>query len=208
MSRDPRDRIAPETSAEELRADLEKALRFIWRHNSGDSTEAARARAVEVIDLLTRHLRELGIERRLLHPLDDIHLAFAEARRGRSVPLFAPRPLKGRPPVELKKFSVMMKSALAIDLLIDVGRSRTKAADHVAAELRKLGFSVTAKTVLGWRDRLAKAAKSGHQYAADWISYGGKYQREKEQILRGVNADQKIDQFDEARKQLKAIASD
>jgi hypothetical protein len=122
MSRDPRDRIAPETSAEELRADLEKALRFIWRHNSGDSTEAARARAVEVIDLLTRHLRELGIERRLLHPLDDIHLAFAEARRGRSVPLFAPRPLKGRPPVELKKFSVMMKSALAIDLLIDGGK--------------------------------------------------------------------------------------
>src|SRR5262245_41375258 len=118
MSRDPRDRIAPETSAEELRAELEAALRFIWKHHSGNSVKAARARAVAVIELIERHLDDLGIERSLTSPLGDIYLALAEAERGVLDPLFKPKPLSSRPPTTFAMLWVMMKASLAIDLFM------------------------------------------------------------------------------------------
>ena len=58
-----RRRIAPRTTAEELRTSLEGSLNFIWKHYGGGDVQAARERTVEIISLLRQHLRELAVDR-------------------------------------------------------------------------------------------------------------------------------------------------
>lgn len=212
MSRDPRDRIPPNTTAKELQADLEGALRFITQRVKGNSAKAARARAIEVVDLLTRHLRELGIEPSLLRPLDDIYLAFADAERGVLPLLFKPKALKGRPPTELAWFWVMMKAALAIDLLIAAKRTREAAAKQVVKELRKYGVPVEGngkewKTVLRWREDLAKAGRGGGRHNKDWTWYGGFYLHERDDALRLIR-EEKSDPEALAKRQLDLLRRD
>ncbi len=213
----PHPRISPKTTAEELRTSLEGALRFIWRYYGGSDPRAARTRVVEVVDLLQRHLDELGIDRSLTRSLSDIQSAFSEAERGHLVPLFQSKPLMARPPIELWKLHVRVTAALAMDLLMATKKSRREAAGRVASELKKLGIPIKDKgkvppkvdvppwkTVQGWREELAKSGRGAGWHPADWAWYGGIYLEDKERVLQRVREGQ-IDPEAEAKRLLKAI---
>lgn len=189
----PNHRIPSETKAEQLRVSLEGPLKFIQQAHRGTNKQAARTRAREVIDLLRRHLDELGVDRSLTRPLADIQMAFSEAERGRVVPLFEPEPLKGRPPAELRRLFVMAKVALAIDMLMKAGRKKEEAAREVVKKLRKYGVPIKGKkdiqeweTVVRWREDLAKAGRGAGWHNLDWDLYGGLYLLEKEGRLRFI----------------------
>lgn len=189
----PNHRILSETKAEQLRVSLEGPLKFIQQAHRGKNKQAARTRAWEVIDLLRRHLDELGVDRSLTRPLADIQMAFSEAERGRVDPLFEPEPLKGRPPAELRGLFVMAKVALAIDMLMKAGRKKEEAAREVVKKLREYKVPIKGKkdiqewkTVLGWREDLAKAGRGAGQHNRDWDLYGVFYLLEKEGRLRLV----------------------
>jgi hypothetical protein len=161
-----RRRIDPATTADKLRTKLEGTLRFIHRHNRGK--DAARRRALETIDYLKRHLPELGVDRSLTRSLDDIHMAFAEAERGRIVSLFEPKQVGHKLPTELSRLYVMAKASLAMDLLMAAKVKKEKAAREVAKVLRKHGFPFKGnldvpawRTVVGWREKLRKKRASG-----------------------------------------------
>ncbi len=207
----PRPRISSKTTAEELRAWLEGALQFIWRHYGGADKAAARTRAVEVLDLLQQHLDDLGIDRSQTRPLKDIQSAFIEAERGRRDPLFQPEPLASRPPTEHWTLYVRGKAALAMDLLMMKKFSRMEAARRVASELRKLGVPIEGKqdvqdwkTVQGWREELAKAGGGAGWHHPDWDFFGSIYLMEREAVLGWVNSGE-LDAEEEALRQLNRI---
>ena len=209
----PNHHILSETKAEQLRVSLEGPLKFIQQAHRGTNKQAARTRAWEVIDLLRRHLDELGVDRSLTRPLADIQMAFSEAERGRVDPLFEPEPLKGRPPAELRGLFVMAKVALAIDMLMKAGKKREEAAREVVRKLREYEVPIKGKkdiqeweTVLGWRVELAKAGRHAGWHNLEWDWYGGMYLLEKEGRLRLVeegDADPKA----EAMRQLDLVRS-
>ena len=209
----PNHRIPSETKAEQLRVSLEGPLKFIQQAHRGTNKQAARTRAREVIDLLQRHLDELGVDRSLTRPLVDIQMAFSEAERGRVVPLFEPEPLKGRPPAELRRLFVMAKAALAIDMLMAANKNTEEAAREVVKKLRQYGVPIKGKkdiqeweTVLGWRVELAKAGRHAGWHNLEWDWYGGMYLLEKKGRLRLVeegSADPKA----EAMRQLDLVRS-
>ena len=209
----PNHRIPSETKAEQLRVSLEGPLKFIQQAHRGTSKQAARTRAREVIDLLQRHLDKLGVDRSLTRPLVDIQMAFSEAERGRVVPLFQPEPLKHRPPAELRRLFVMAKVALAIDMLMKAGKKREEAAREVVKKLREYGVPIKGKkdiqewkTVLGWREDLAKAGRGAGQHNRDWDWSGGLYLLEKKGRLRFIK-DGSADPKAEAMRQLDLIRS-
>src|SRR5262245_42481189 len=113
----------PDAKAEMRRA-LEGPLRAIVdgvmsRDGKRRSTPpGSRERAAKVLHVLQRHLDDLGVDRALTNPLENILEAFAETDRGRVHPLFMPKPLKGRPPAPLSQFDLMIETALEIDRLI------------------------------------------------------------------------------------------
>ena len=209
----PNHRIPSETKAEQLRVSLEGPLKFIQQMHQGTNQQAARTRAREVIDLLRRHLNELGVDRSLTRPLADIQMAFSEAERGRVDPLFEPEPLKGRRPAELRRLFVMAKVALAIDMLMKAGRKKEEAAREVVRKLREYEVPIKGKkdiqeweTVIRWREDLAKAGRGAGQHNRDWDLYGVFYLLEKEGRLRLVeegNADPEA----EAMRQLDLVRS-
>lgn len=189
----PNHHILSETKAEQLRVSLEGPLKFIQQAHRGTNKQAARTRAREVIDLLQRHLDELGVDRSLTRPLADIQMAFSEAERGRVDPLFKPEPLKGRRPAELRRLFVMAKVALAIDMLMKAGRKKEEAAREVVRKLREYKVPIKGKkdiqewkTVIRWREDLAKAGRGAGQHNRDWDLYGVFYLLEKEGRLRLV----------------------
>ena len=154
--------IAPNTTAEQIRSQLEATLEFLLRHNND-----ARNIAIETIDCLKRHLLQLGVDRSLTRPLNDIAIAFAELERGRLLPLFEPKQLGHKPPTDLNRLYVMAKASLAIDLLMAAKVKRDRAAREVATVLRKHGFPIKGKlrvpawkTVIGWREKLRKSGGS------------------------------------------------
>jgi hypothetical protein len=191
-----RQRIAPTMTAEDLRRSLEGELRFIWRHNGGADQGAMRTRAVAVIELLGRHLKELGIERSLIRPLADLNRAFAESNRGRLDPLFQPVLLKHRQPTSLGQLWAMALASVAIDLLMAGKLRKENAAREVAKALRKFNFPIENKrgvpdwkTVIGWREALRKA--KGHP---DVLWYGHFYRLQREaglSLVRAQNLDPK-----------------
>jgi hypothetical protein len=183
--------IAPDTPAETLRETLEGTLRFIWQHNGGEDDEAAKTRAIDTIALLKDHLVELGVEPSLTRPLDDILDAFAEAERGRMLPLFMPKAIHHRPPLELSQLSIMTRASLAIDLLMEAKQTKEKAAREVVKKLREYGIPIGGKlekpewkTVVGWREKLRKA--HGHP---DVVWCGSFYRLRKDALLRSVEED-------------------
>ncbi len=209
----PNHRIPSETKAEQLRASLEGSLKLIQQAYQGTNQQAARTRAREVIDLLWRHLDELGVDRSLTRPLADIQMAFSEAERGRVDPLFEPEPLIGRRPAELRGLFVMAKVALAIDMLMKAGRKKEEAAREVVRKLREYEVPIKGKkdiqewkTVIRWREDLAKAGRHAGWHNLEWDWYGGRYLLEKKGRLRLVeegNADPKV----EALRQLDLVRS-
>lgn len=177
--------MTPITTVEDLRRNLVGALRFIWRHNGGTNPDAKRARIVAVIELLERHLEELGIDRSLIRPLFELDLAFAEAKRGRLDPLFQPVPLKHRQPTPLSQLWVMALASLAMDLLMAGKLSKEKAARAIAKSLRKNDVPIESKrgisdwkTVIGWRETLRK--NKGHR---DVLWFGDFYRLAREERL-------------------------
>jgi hypothetical protein len=202
----PQRRIHPATTAEELRAELEGTLKFIWKHNRGTDEKAAKARTVAVIDLLKRHLDDLGVKPSLTRSLDDLYLAFAEAKRGRLVALFAPTKVGHRLPMELSRLFAVTRAALAIDLLMAGKQSKEKAAREVATKLRQHNFPIEGKldvpdwrTVVGWREKLRKAR--GHP---DVIWYGKGYLLERKSLLALVT-EKHVDPRVLAERQLEMI---
>jgi hypothetical protein len=183
--------ISPTPHLAGLRRGLEGPLRFIVhgaRSRDGrlrTKPQEPRTQAMEVLDLVQRHLDELGVDRSLTRPLADICEAFAEAERGRVHPLFEPKRLKGRPPAALSQFYLMTIAAKAIDLLIAAGKTRQEAAGLVASRLRKRGFAIKgenpAQTLLGWRNDLTKAGRGQGlgRTNSDWHWYGSIYLLEK-----------------------------
>jgi len=120
-------------------------------------------------------------------------MAFSEAERGRVDPLFKPEPLKGRRPAELRRLFVMAKVALAIDMLMKAGRKKEEAAREVVRKLREYEVPIKGKkdiqewkTVIRWREDLAKAGRGAGQHNRDWDLYGVFYLLEKEGRLRLV----------------------
>ena len=133
-------------------------------------------------------------------------MAFAEAKRGRTHPLFAVKKIEHRPPTELSRLWVMAKASLAIDLLMKGKRTRERAARYVAKKLREYGFPIEGKvevsdwkTVAGWREQFRKA--KGHR---DVVLYGSFYLLEREAFLDLVK-EQNLDPAMVAERQLEKI---
>ena len=203
----------PETPASNLRHSLEGALRFILKHNAGADRQTARTRAIDVLDLVKKHVDGLGIEPSLTQPLTDIRMAFAEAERGIVDPLFEPEPLLGRPPTQLARLHVMMRASLAIDLFMKAGKPSEAAARQVVKGLQKQRIVVGGKDdvadwkkVRGWRQELTKAAKGKTQHTEDWVFYGGMYELLRNEILERVGTNE-LDPLAEAENQLNALKS-
>jgi hypothetical protein len=180
--------IAPDVPAQKLREELDGNLKFILKHADGDKDRAARIRAVETLTMLNQFLRDLGVTPSLTRPLDDILDAFVEADRGHLLPLFMPKKIAHRPPLELKQLWIMMKASLAIDLLMKANKTKEQAAREVAKQLRKYGIAIEGnldkqdwETVVGWREKLRKA--SGHP---DVVWCSSFYKLQKEARLRQV----------------------
>ena len=138
--------------------------------------------------------------------MDDLYLAFVEAKRGRLVPLFAPTSINHRPPMELSRLYAMTRAALAIDLLMAGKRNKEKAAREVAKKLREYKFPIEGKidvpdwkTVVGWREKLRKG--TGHP---DVIWYGKGYLLERKSLLALVTEKQ-VDPRVLAERQLEMI---
>ncbi len=187
-------RIDPKTTAEELWKPLERKLKFIRKHyHGGTDAKTAKAWAVQLIELVQEHFDDLGIDRSLTRPLEDIRDAFVEGERGLSVPLFASKPIKNRPPLAYWELDIRIMASLAVDLLMKAGKSRKEAAHEVAKQLMQLGIKIPSQnnvppweTVLGWREKLTKATKNPANHGADWPWYGSIYIRHRKEMLREV----------------------
>jgi len=206
-----RRRIHPMTTAEELGSHLEGALKFILKHNAGKDPQVVRARAIGVLDLVKKHLDDLGVDPPLTQTIDDIRMAFVEAERGIVDPFFEPEPLSGRPPTELNRLFVMMKASLAIDLLMKAGETNELAAREVGKQLEKKNITVGGKndvadwkTIRGWRRELAKAARGNTQHTDDWVFYGSFYLTKRANLIERVDKGE-IDPLTEAKKQLDTL---
>ncbi len=107
----------------------------------------------------------------------------------------------------------MAKVALAIDMLMAANLNREEAAREVVKKLHKYEVPIKGridiqewKTVLGWREDLAKAGRHAGPEKPEWDWYGGMYLLEKEGRLRLVEeggADPKA----EAMRQLDLVRS-
>jgi hypothetical protein len=166
-----------------------------------------RARAVETISLLKRYIIELGVDRSLTSPLDDILMAFAEAERGRLLPLFEPKRVGHKLPTELGRLYVMARVSLVMDLFLEAGLKKEKAAREVATALRKQRFPIKGnlgvpawRTVIGWREKLRKKDGSGADSFAKFI-----YGIERETYLVSVKKGQ-LDPKACAKRELEMIS--
>jgi hypothetical protein len=204
-----RRRIAPSTTAEELRACLEDSLKFILRPPKKTKKGAVvnmpemtpQMRAMEVLDLLREHLLALGIESSLTKPLKDILLAFRDSERGSRPLLFQPTELHNRPPTPLWQLGLMVSASLAIDLLMKAKRKRKleEAAKEVSAKLKRLGVPIRGsrnpdihdwQTVRSWRQALRAAAKRPNaknkgerRFTDEFLGWAQVYTFQKEQLL-------------------------
>ena len=87
----------------------------------------------------------------------------------------------------------MAKAALAIDMLMKAGRKKEEAAREVVRKLRQYEVPIKGKkdiqewkTVIGWREDLAKAGRGAGWHNLEWDWYGGMYLLEKKGRLRLV----------------------
>jgi hypothetical protein len=190
--------ITPDVTTE-LRRGLEGPLRFIVHGvESRDGRirvkpKEGRKRAVACLEMIKRHLDAAGIDPSLTQPLQDVLDAFAEADRGISHPLFAPAPLKGRPPATLAQRDVMWVAVHAIDLYLASGRTRGEAAHLVAKELRKRGVQIRTNgplegAILHWRHELTKAGRGQGRGRTngDWNWFGMAYLFQRDERMRQV----------------------
>ena len=207
----PRARAAD--AGAELRRGLEGSLKFILhgvRSRDGKRQFGPRGgpreRAVAFLEIIQRHLDNLRIDHSLTRPLlDDLLEALAEADRGISHPLFAPSPLKGRPPPTLKQWDVMTTAARAIDLYMVNGKSRLAEAVHVVAKrLKERGIEIKGggKSLLQWRHELTKAGRGQGLGRAngEWHRFGSVYLFLRDECLRQVkegtlNADAEVNRL-------------
>ena len=87
----------------------------------------------------------------------------------------------------------MSKSALAVDLLMSSGKKREKAARQVAKKLREYGVPIGGKsdvqewkTILGWREKLAKAGNRPGQGNPDFAFHASFYLLQRDALLQMV----------------------
>jgi hypothetical protein len=183
----------------ELRRGLEGPLRLIVHGvRSRDGNLRAkplegRERAMACLELIKRHLDEAGIDASLTRPVQDVLDAFAAAERGIRHPLFAPAPLKGRPPASLAQWNVMATAVRAIDLYLASGRKREEAAHLVAKQLKKHGVQITTngpmeRAILQWRHDLTKAGRGQGlgRTNRDWHWFGMAYLLQRDALMRQV----------------------
>jgi hypothetical protein len=198
----------------ELAVQLAGRLRFILRHNRGDDPTALKKRAIEVLDAVKDHLVDLGIERSLLKPLDDLWWALRQAQRGLSNPLLAAADLEGRPPLPLPELSLRVATSVVIDLLMAGKKKEEIAAKHVAKRLEQWGISIGgnpthsgSKTVKGWRRDLSKAGKGQGKHEKAKRQYGKAYLWLRDELLEWVEKE-RLDPKGVANERLENIQRD
>jgi len=197
----------------ELRRGLEGPLRLIVHGvkrrdgRPGAKPQQGRKRAIECLELIKRHLDEAGMDPSLTQPLQDVLDAFGEADRGISHPLFAPAPLKGRPPASRAQWDVVWTAARAIDLYLASGRPREEAAHLVASQLKKRGVQIKTNTsieraILQWRHELTKAGRGQGlgRTNGEWQWFGMGYLFKRDEVIRLVkegtmNAQAEVDRL-------------
>ena len=105
----------------------------------------------------------------------------------------------------------MTKSALAVDLLMAAEKKTEKAARQVAKKLREYGVPIGGKsdvqewkTILGWREKLAKAGNRPGQGNPDFAFHASCYLIQRDGLLQMIK-EENISPETVAKWQLEAV---